>query len=66
MVLPCVIIQGFCVERTPERIRALGISAVAAIVVLMISVGISGYLFKRDLIAAFGPAFSNPVFLVYL
>lgn len=53
-------------ERTPERIRALGISAVAAIVVLMISVGISGYLFKRDLIAAFGSAFSNPVFLVYL
>lgn len=62
VVLPCVIINGFCIERTRERMIALGISAVASLTILMMSVLVAGTLFRNDPIAAFGAAFSNPGF----
>lgn len=60
--LPCVIINGFLVERTQEKIIALAISAAAAAVVLGISILISHLFFKKDPIASFAGAFSNPGF----
>ncbi|MDD3402445.1 MAG: AEC family transporter [Hespellia sp.] len=62
VVLPCVIVNGFLIERTKERIIALGLSALLAFTILMISVLISRLIFKKDAIAAFGAAFSNPGF----
>lgn len=62
IVLPCVIINGFRVERTTERIIALGISALCALVILLLAVLVSRLLFRNDPIAAFAAAFSNPGF----
>lgn len=62
VVLPCVIVNGFLVERTKERLIALGLSALFALIILVISVVISRLFFKNDAIAAFGAAFSNPGF----
>lgn len=60
--LPCVIINSFLVERTPERLAALPVSAVAALVVLVISCAAASLIFKKDPIATFGASFSNPGF----
>lgn len=62
VVLPCVIINGFRVERTTERVIALGISALCALVILLLAVLVSRLLFRKDPIAAFAAAFSNPGF----
>lgn len=62
IVLPSVIIKGFLVERTAQRLMALGISALAAAVTLGISVLISRLLFKKDPISHFASSFSNPGF----
>lgn len=61
-VLPCVIVKGFLVERTQARITGLLISLVGAAVLLAVAVVISRLIFRRDPIAAFGAAFSNPGF----
>ena len=60
--LPCVIINGFLVEKTQEHIVGLIYSAILAAVVLLISIVISRLVFKTDAIAAFAGAFSNPGF----
>ena len=60
--LPCVIIKGFLIERTPEHMTGLLISAVAAAVILALSIFISRLFFKKDAIAGFATAFSNPGF----
>jgi predicted permease len=62
LALPAVIIQGFLVERTPERITGILLSAVAAAVLLILSALIARLFFPRDGIAAFAGAFSNPGF----
>lgn len=61
-VLPCVIINGFLVERTNERIIGLLLSALCAAVILAISILCSRFFFKKDAIAVFSSAFSNPGF----
>lgn len=53
VVLPCVIMNGFLVERTKERITGLLLSALLAFVILLISIAVSSLLFKKDAIAAF-------------
>ncbi len=60
--LPCVIMNGFLKERTPEMLWGLLISAAAAAVVLALSMLISRLFFRKDGIAAFAGAFSNPGF----
>ena len=60
--LPAVIVKGFLVERTPERMTGLLISMIAAAVVLGVCILISRLCFKSDAIASFGAAFSNPGF----
>lgn len=60
--LPCVIINGFLVERTTEHLVGLGLSFVAAAVILAISIVVSRLFFKKDPIASFGASFSNPGF----
>ena len=60
--LPAVIINGFLVERTPERLIGMLWSAAGAAILLLMSILISRLLFKKDAIAAFAGAFSNPGF----
>jgi len=62
LVLPTVIIKGFLVERTAGHAIQLALSAVAACVVLGISILVSRMMFKRNPIAHFASAFSNPGF----
>lgn len=60
--LPCVIIKSFLVERSTEATIGLGLSALAAAVILACSILISRLFFKKDAIAGFASAFSNPGF----
>lgn len=60
--LPCVIIRGFQVERTPETLQGLGLSALLAAVILAVCILIPRIIYKKDPIAAFAAGFSNPGF----
>jgi len=60
--LPAVIIKGFLVERTTERMIGLLVSMASAAVILGVCVLVSRLCFKKDAIASFGAAFSNPGF----
>ena len=60
--LPCVIIRGFQVERTPETLQGLGLSALLAAVILAVCIIIPRIIYKKDPIAAFAAGFSNPGF----
>ena len=60
--LPAVIIQSFLVERTPQRTLGLAISAVGALLSLLLSITISRIFFKKDSVAQFAASFSNPGF----
>lgn len=62
LALPSVIINGFLIERTPEHITGMLYSAFGAAVLLLISILVSRFVFKKDAIAAFAGAFSNPGF----
>ena len=64
--LPAVIVKGFMVERTPERMTGLLISMALAAVVLGLCVLISRLCFRNDVIASFASAFSNPGFFGYV
>lgn len=60
--LPCVIINSFLTELTPERLRGMLISCAASAAVLLLSVLMSRAVFKKDGIATFAGAFSNAGF----
>ena len=62
LAVPAVIINGFLVERTPEHVTGILYSAAAAAVLLLLSILISRIIFRKDAIAAFAGAFSNPGF----
>ena len=62
LALPAVIINGFRVERTAEHLQGLLFSGLGASVLLLLSILVSRYLFRKDPIAAFAGAFSNPGF----
>ena len=62
LVLPAVIINSFLVERTTEHLLGIAYSAAAALILLLMSILVSQFLFKKDPIAAFSSAFSNPGF----
>lgn len=60
--LPCVIINSFLVERTPEKLTGLLISSGAALITLLISILVSRIFFSKDAILCFASTFSNPGF----
>ena len=62
IALPCVIINSFIVERTTQRMIGLLVSALGAAVILFVSILCARILFKKDPIAHFAAAFSNPGF----
>ena len=62
VALPAVIIKGFLISRTAENTSGLIWSAGAAAVLLLVSICVSKLCFRKDPIAAFASAFSNPGF----
>lgn len=60
--LPCVIINSFLVERTPERITGFFVSALMALLVLLVSMLVSRLILGRHAIDNFAGSFSNPGF----
>ena len=60
--LPAVIINGFRIERTAEHVSGLLWSALAALIVVMLSILISHFVFCKDGVAAFATSFANPGF----
>ena len=62
LALPAVIINGFRVERTTEHMLGMLYSGAAAAVLLLLSILVSRIIFRKDVIASFAGAFSNPGF----
>ncbi len=62
VTLPAVIINGFLIERTPEHLSGILWSTLGAAAILLMSVLVSHFLFRKDAVAAFAGAFSNPGF----
>lgn len=60
--LPSVIINGFLIERTAEHVKGLLWSAAAAAVIVLLSILIAHFVFRKDGVAAFATSFSNPGF----
>ena len=60
--LPAVIINSFLVERTPENLSGMLWSTAGAAVLLLVSILVSRLFFRKDAVAAFAGAFSNPGF----
>ena len=63
LVLPAVIINSFLIERTAEHMIGILYSACCAAVLLLLSIVISRFVFRKDAIAAFASAFSNAGFV---
>ena len=62
LVLPCVIIKGFLVERDAAHLTGLAVSGFAGVGSVLLSIVISRLLFRKDAIASFASSFSNPGF----
>lgn len=60
--LPCVIIKSFLTEQSAGSIIGLLVSAAAALLLLVVSIFVSHLCFRRDAVAEFAAAFSNPGF----
>ena len=63
VVLPCVVVKSFCVPRTSERMNGLIVSFLAALVILLLAMAVSHWLFRKEPLDDFGAAFSNAGFM---
>jgi len=63
LIIPAVIINSFCTERTSQTLAALGISAAIGILLLAFSMLIAKTLFRNRPIEHFAAAFSNAGFM---
>ena len=62
LVLPCVILNGFLVEKSPEKIQGLLLGTAVSVVSLLLSILIARLFFKKNPVGHFAAAFSNPGF----
>lgn len=63
VVLPCVVVKSFCVPRTSEWMNGLIVSFLAALVILLLAMAVSHWLFRKEPLDDFGAAFSNAGFM---
>jgi len=63
LIIPAVIINSFCRERTSQTLTALGISAAVGVLLLAVSILIAKVLFQNRPIEHFAAAFSNAGFM---
>ncbi len=62
LIVPCMIFQSFQLERTPATTLRLFLSAIGALVILLLSMLVGQLFYKKDGVASFGVAFSNAGF----
>lgn len=63
LVIPAVIINSFCAELTPDRLRQLGISALLGAGALAVAMVISRVIYGKSPVDEFAAAFSNAGFM---
>lgn len=63
VILPCVIVKSFFMERTPENVRAVAVSCLLGVLVLLTAMCIAFLVFRRRPIDWFGASFSNAGFM---
>lgn len=61
--LPCVIVKSFCVQSTPETGREVLLSLFISLGILILSMAVSGLLFRKVPLENFAAAFSNAGFM---
>lgn len=62
VILPCVIINSFCIEMTKVHVEGLIFSSFMALICLTICIVLSGLFFRGNSIDIFAATFSNPGF----
>ena len=62
LILPCVILKSFLMEITRQQVMYLVLSILFSSIILFFSLLAAGIFFKKDAIARFASAFSNPGF----
>lgn len=64
LVIPVVIVNNFCIEKTPENVEALIFSAIIALISMLVAMFVSYLVFKdKNGIASFSSSFSNAGFV---
>ena len=63
LVIPAVIINSFCVERTGERVQQLLVSAALGTIALAAAIAMAKVLFPKSPVDNFAAAFSNAGFM---
>lgn len=63
VILPCVIINSFLREATPDVTRALAICIAVSALLLLLSMLVSRLAFPKDVVAMFSTSFSNAGFM---
>lgn len=62
-VLPCVVLKSFCIEYSAQGAVELAVSIAAGAGVLLLSMAVSWFFFRKDPMAQIGVAFSNAGFM---
>lgn len=63
VVLPAAVVNSFCIEHTPQRLRVLLVSAVGGAVVLLVMIAAASVLYRKRPLDKLGVAFSNAGFM---
>lgn len=63
VVLPCVVVKSFCVDRADKSLTEFLVSLLAAAAVLLLAMAAAHLLYRRSPIDDFGAAFSNAGFM---
>ncbi len=63
LIIPVVLVKSFCVEPTADRVQALALSVLLAVVALALSIGLSAFVFRNHPIENIAAAFSNAGFI---
>ncbi|MCF0110916.1 MAG: AEC family transporter [Erysipelotrichaceae bacterium] len=63
LVVPCVIINSFCIDNTAENMQILCHSAILTFAGLFLSIAVSFIIFRKDGLTDFAVAFSNCGFM---
>lgn len=63
VILPCVIVSSFMREATPETTNALLVSILASALLVILAMGMSKLLFRKNPVDEFSSSFSNAGFM---
>lgn len=63
VILPCVIVKAFCIERTAENMKKIGISFGGGVAILGVAIILAGLPLRKRPIDNFGASFSNAGFM---